>query len=36
MIKNKIELKKIYIKPDTYMTDPVIRWFFNELEKELS
>jgi HD superfamily phosphodiesterase len=36
MIKNKIELKEIYIKPDTYMADPVIRWFFIELEKELS
>jgi HD superfamily phosphodiesterase len=36
MIKNKIELKEIYIKPDTYMADPVIRWFFIEFEKELS
>jgi len=36
MIKKKIELKEIYIKPDTYMADPVIRWFFIEFEKELS
>ena len=36
MIKKKIELKEIYIKPDTYMADPLIRWFFIEFEKELS
>jgi hypothetical protein len=35
MKKNKIELKDIYDNSDKYLTDPVIKWFFGELKKEI-
>jgi HD superfamily phosphodiesterase len=35
MIKNKIELKDIYSNSDKYLTDPIIKWFFGELKKEI-
>jgi HD superfamily phosphodiesterase len=36
MINNKIGLEEIYLNSKKYMVDPVIRWYFSELEKELS
>jgi HD domain len=36
MIKNKIELEEINLHPEKYLSDPIIRWYFSELEKELS
>jgi hypothetical protein len=36
MIKRRIELREIYLEPDKYLVDPTIRWFFTELQKEIS
>jgi HD superfamily phosphodiesterase len=36
MIKRRIELKEIYLESDKYLVDPIIRWFFTELKKEIS
>jgi HD superfamily phosphodiesterase len=35
MINNKIGLKEIYLHSEKYMVDPIICWYFAELEKEL-
>jgi hypothetical protein len=36
MLNRRIELKEIYLEPEKYLVDPTIKWFFIELEKELS
>ena len=36
LLNSKKELKDIYPKPEKYRSDPVIRWFFDELISELS
>jgi len=35
MMDRRIELKEIYLESEKYLVDPTIRWYFNELEKEM-
>jgi HD superfamily phosphodiesterase len=36
LMKNNLQLKDFFKKPEKYSADPVIIWFFEELQKELS
>jgi hypothetical protein len=36
MMKNNLLLKDIFLEPEKYSEDPVIQWFFLELEREIS
>jgi len=35
MMDRRIELKEIYLEREKYLVDPIIRWYFTGLEKEL-
>lgn len=35
IIKDKIELKEIYLNSDKYLVDPIMSWYFAELKNEL-
>jgi hypothetical protein len=35
-MKNNLQLKDFFFDPEKFSSDKVIRWFFVELEKELS
>jgi hypothetical protein len=35
-MKNNLRLEDFYMEPEKHTSDPLILWYLNELEKELS